>query len=61
MTSMPAACRRRIVRGAAGEIARLDGEKSDGVVAPVIGETLLQQMAVLDELVDGQKLDRRHA
>ena len=35
------------------------GEERDRVVAPVIGETLLDKLAIGDELVDGHQLDGR--
>jgi hypothetical protein len=48
--------------GRAGrEIARLDGEESDRVVAPVVLKALLQQMAILHEGVDRHQFDRRDA
>ena len=46
---------------AVGEVARLGGEEADGVVAPVVGELLVEQVAVVDEGVDRQQLDRGHA
>ena len=37
------------------------GEEREGVVAPVVAQPLLQQGAVLDELVDRHQLDRGDA
>ena len=49
----------------AGGVARIRREEADGIIAPEIRQPLLQQMVVVDELVDRQKLDRgdaeRHA
>ena len=50
-----------LVAGAVGEIARLEREEADGVVAPVVAQALLQQAAVLHEGVDRQQLDRGDA
>ncbi len=43
------------------EIARRRSEEAERVVAPVIGEALIHQVEVVEEFVDGQKLDRGHA
>ncbi len=43
------------------EIGRLGREEADGVVAPVVAEPLVQEMAVLDEGVHGHQLQGRHA
>ena len=42
-------------------VARVRGKEADRMVAPVIGQALLHEMAVHHELVDGHQLDRRHA
>ena len=42
-------------------IARIGGEEADRVVAPVVGQSLVQQIAVVDEGVDRQQFDRRDA
>ena len=47
--------------GDVGGVARVRREEADGVVAPVIGQLLLQQIAVVDEGVDRQQLDRGDA
>ena len=47
--------------GGVGGVARIGREEADGVVAPVIGQSLLEQMAVVDEGVDRQQLDRGDA
>jgi hypothetical protein len=44
-----------------GGVAGVGREKTDAVVAPVVGEALLQQVAVVDEGVHRQELDRRDA
>ena len=46
--------------GFAGETA-IGGEEAEGVVAPEVGEALVQQVVVVDEIVDGKKLDRGDA
>ena len=46
---------------AARQIAGLGREEADGVVAPVVGEALREQAAVLDEGMDRQQLDRGDA
>ena len=47
--------------GAVGGVARVGREEADRVVAPIVGQTLLEQMTVVDEGVDRQQLDRGHA
>ena len=42
-------------------IAGIGGKKTDRIVAPVVFQTLVEQIAVVDEGVDGQQFDRRHA
>ena len=42
------------------QVARRRGEEADGVVAPVVGEPLLDEVAVVEEGLDRQELDRRH-
>ena len=49
------------VARAVRQIARLDGKKSDRIVAPVILQAALDQRAVLHEGVDRQQLDRGDA
>ena len=44
-----------------GEVARIGGEETNRVVAPVVRQPALQQMAVVDEHVNRQQLDRRDA
>ncbi len=34
-------------------------EIGDGVVAPIVAQAAVQQVLVVDELMDGQQLDRR--
>ena len=46
---------------AAGQVARVGGEERNAVVAPVIGHAFVQQVLVVDEGVDRQQLDGRHA
>ena len=43
------------------EIARLDGEEAERIVAPVVAQLLLEQMTVLHEGMDRQQLDGRDA
>ena len=50
-----------LVRGILGQIARLDREEAERVVAPVVAQPLLEERAVLHEGVDRQQLDRRNA
>ena len=45
----------------ARRVARLRRQEGDRVVAPVVREATLDQVAVVDELMDRQELDRRHA
>src|SRR5258706_21327 len=45
----------------AARVAHLGGEVADGVVAPVVGESLLHQVMVVDEGVHRHQLDRGHA
>src|SRR6516225_354057 len=42
-------------------VARLGREKTDAVVAPEIAQTALDEMAVVDEGMNGQELDGCHA
>src|SRR5579862_8950558 len=44
-----------------GSVPRVRGKETDAVVAPVIREFALQQVAVVDERMNGQQLDRRYA
>ncbi|MNM24079.1 hypothetical protein D3C81_345030 [compost metagenome] len=46
---------------AAGQVARVRGEEGDAVVAPVVVQAFLQQVLVVDEGMDRQQLDARHA
>ena len=46
---------------AGGAVGVLRREEADGVVAPVVGQALLLQRAVVDELVHGHQLDRGDA
>ena len=39
-----------------GQVARIGREEGDGVVAPVVGEPALDQVAVADEALDGKQL-----
>ena len=50
-----------LVAGAVRQIARLDGEKTDRIVTPVVGQAPLQQVPILHEGVNRQQLDRRYA
>ena len=50
-----------LVRGILGQIARLDREEAERVIAPVVAQPLLEERAVLHEGVDRQQLDRRDA
>ena len=47
----------RGVRGVLG----VGGEEADRVVAPVVGQPLVEQRRVIDEVVHGHQLDRGHA
>ncbi len=40
-------------------VAQFRGEEADAVVAPVVAQALLQQVAVVDERVDGHQLECR--
>ena len=44
-----------------GGIARLGSKKSDGVVAPVVPQTLLDEYAVIHETMDWHQLNRGNA
>ena len=46
---------------AARGILVVRGEEADRVVPPVVAQPLVDQLLGVDELVDGEKLDRRHA
>ena len=46
-----------LAAGAAGGVAVVRGEEADGVVAPVVVQALVVQVAVGDELVHGHQLD----
>ena len=46
---------------AGGGVRRVGGEEREGVVAPVVAQPLVEQRAVLDELVDRHQLDGRDA
>ena len=41
-------------------IARVGREEADRVVAPIIGQASLEQVAVIDESMDRQQFDRSH-
>src|SRR5206468_11927076 len=41
--------------------ARVGGEKADGVVAPVVGESALLQVPLRHRMMDGQQFNRRDA
>src|SRR5215212_2543487 len=43
------------------KVMRLDREEAERVVTPIIPQALLQQIAILDEGMDRQQLDRRDA
>ena len=43
------------------EVARVGREEADRVVAPVVRQALVEQVVVVDERVDRQQLDGRHA
>ena len=46
---------------AAGGVGVVRGEEADGVVAPVVAQAPLRQVAVVHELVHRHQLDRGHA
>ncbi len=48
-------------QGAVREVGRLRGEPGQGVVAPVVGQTLFNQVAIAREGMDGQQLHRGDA
>ena len=50
-----------LAAAAAGRVGVVRGEEADGVVAPVVAQALLVQVAVGDELVHRHQLDRRDA
>ena len=67
---MPAACSARTIilnsrtdaeGRAGGRVADAGGEEREGVVAPVVREALLDQVAVVGVVVDRQQLDGGHA
>ena len=67
MTSIPAAwsaltialnSRDRVARRRSSAVG---GEEAEGVVAPVVHQALLQQVAVVEVVVDRQQLDGRDA
>ena len=43
------------------QVARLERKKSDRVIAPVVAQTALHKLAVVDESVHGHEFDRGHA
>ena len=45
-------------RGGAAGVLGVGGKEADGVVAPVIGQTLVDQRGVVGEMVHGHQLDR---
>ena len=45
----------------AARVLVVRGEEADGVVAPVVAQALVDQVAVVDELVDRHELERRDA
>ena len=47
--------------GRVGRVAGVGSEEAEGVVAPVVAQTLLQERVVLHELVHRHQLDRGHA
>ena len=47
--------------GDVGGVARVGREKADRIVAPVVSQAFLEQMAVVDESVHRQQFDRRDA
>ena len=46
---------------ASADVAGVRGEEAEGVVAPVVAQPLLEQRAVVHELVHRHQLDRGHA
>ena len=66
MTSMPASCSRETVERKASSVpsmrvARLRREEAQRVVAPIVAQAALDQMAIVDEGMDRKQLDRGHA
>ena len=47
--------------GAVAGVTRVGREEADRVVAPIVPQALLKQIAVIEEGVDRQQLDGRHA
>jgi len=47
-----------LVRPVARGVLRVRREEADGVVAPVVAQTALEQVGVVDEGVDRHQLDR---
>ena len=45
---------------AAGGVRRVGGEEADRVVAPIVGQTSVDDSGLAEELLDRQQLDRRH-
>jgi hypothetical protein len=50
-----------LAAAAAGAVGVVRREETDGVVAPVVGQALLDQRRVVDELVHRHELDRGDA
>src|ERR1700709_2332627 len=44
-----------------GCVTWIGSKKADAVIAPVIGQSTFQQVAVIDESVNGEQLDRGDA
>ena len=42
-------------------VTRIGGKETDGIIAPVVGQPLVEQQAVIDKGVNGKELDRGHA
>ncbi len=47
--------------GLSRHIPRLERKKSDGVITPIVAQTSLHELTVVDERVNRHKFDRGHS
>ena len=46
---------------AGGRIARIGSEEANRIITPVVGQSFIEQIAVVDERMNRQQLDRANA
>src|SRR5258707_2685309 len=51
----------KAVKRSIQSVAYLGREEAQGIISPIIVQAVLGQMPIVDECMDGQEVDRRHA